>query len=50
MNAMKLRDTSRPRPSPRNGAIHAQGADRDRTDSSNMSTAELRRLVAAMID
>ena len=50
MNAINLRDTSRTKLSPRYGAIHALGADRDRIKFSHMSTAELRSLVAAMID
>lgn len=50
MNTMNLRDTSRPKLSLRYGAVHAQEAHRDRTKSSQMPTAELRRLVATMID
>jgi hypothetical protein len=50
MNAMNLRDTSRPKLSPRYSAILAQEAHRDRTKSSHMPIAELRRLVATMID
>ena len=50
MNAMNLRDTSRPRLSLRYGAIHTQRADRDGTNPNPMPTAELRRLVATMID
>ncbi|WP_162627751.1 hypothetical protein [Erythrobacter sp. KY5] len=50
MNTMNLRDASRPKLSLRYGAIPAQGADHDQSHSSHMATAELRRLVAAMID
>lgn len=50
MNAMNMRDASRPKLSLRYGAIHAHHADRDRINPSPMPTAELRRLVATMID
>ncbi|MXP29746.1 hypothetical protein GRI58_13105 [Porphyrobacter algicida] len=50
MNAINLRDTSRPKLSLRYGATHAQVADRERTNSSHLPIAELQRLVATMID
>ena len=50
MNAMNMRDASRPKLSLRYGATAAPSAVRDRNRSSHMPTAELRRLIAMMID
>lgn len=50
MNAMNLRDPSRRTLSPRYGAVHAQGVERERETPIPMPIAELRRLVATMID
>ncbi|GGA07021.1 hypothetical protein GCM10010923_16250 [Blastomonas marina] len=50
MTAMNLRDASRPKLSLRYGAIHAQRANQEGTSSLPMPTAELRHLVATMID
>ncbi|NNC52263.1 MAG: hypothetical protein HKO08_04405 [Erythrobacter sp.] len=50
MNTLNVRDTSRPKLSLRYGAIHAQRAGRENANPGHMATAELRRLVATMID
>ena len=50
MNAMNLRDASRPKLSLRYGAIHAPRADRERASASPIPATELRQLVATMID
>lgn len=50
MNAMTLRDRSRTKLSPRYGAVHGFHLVEEQTTPSIMSTSELRRLVATMID
>ncbi len=50
MNTMNARDVSRPKLSLRYGAIHAQRGGRENANPGLMATAELRRLVATMID
>ncbi|ALE15932.1 hypothetical protein AMC99_00622 [Altererythrobacter epoxidivorans] len=47
---MNVCDTSRPKLSMRYGAIHAQSGGRDNKNAGTMATAELRRVVATMID
>ena len=50
MNALNLRAASRTKLSLRYGATHAQTMTAGRTGSTPVPTAELRRLVAAMVD
>ena len=50
MNALNMRDISRPKLTPRYGAARPQRANRYRPDTGHMPAAELRSLVAAMVD
>ena len=50
MNSMNARDASRPKLSLRYDAIHAQRGGRENANPGLMATAELRRVVATMID
>ena len=50
MNTLNLREIARPKLSLRYGAMHAQRAGRENANPEIMPTAELRRLVATMID
>lgn len=50
MNAMTLRDRSRIKLSPRYGAVHGLRLVEEQVAPHAMPTAELRRLVAMMID
>lgn len=50
MNTLNARDASRPKLTLRFGAIHAQRGARENANPGLMATAELRRVVATMID
>ncbi|MXO94378.1 hypothetical protein GRI62_12300 [Erythrobacter arachoides] len=50
MNVTNLRETARPMLSPRYDAMREQAIDDTLATSSPMTTADLRRLVAWMID